>query len=71
MTNGWALSGITTYQTGFPIRITSLADNELMYSFDFELPGQPAQIGSVPYAETSIERELFLRSQQFYRKCYR
>jgi len=45
MTNGWALSGITTYQTGFPIRITSLADNELMYSFDFELPGQPAQIG--------------------------
>jgi outer membrane receptor protein involved in Fe transport len=42
--NGWALSGITTYQTGFPIRITSLADNELMYSFDFELPGEPAQI---------------------------
>ncbi len=42
--NGWALSGITTFQTGFPIRITSLADNELMYSFDFELPGEPNQI---------------------------
>jgi hypothetical protein len=42
--NGWAVSGITTFQTGFPIRITSLADNELMYSFDFELPGEPAQI---------------------------
>jgi hypothetical protein len=42
--NGWALSGITTFQTGFPIRIQSLADNELMYSFDFELPGQPNQI---------------------------
>ena len=41
MTNGWALSGITTYQTGFPIRITTLSDNELMYSFDFELPGEP------------------------------
>src|SRR5437763_1978279 len=39
--NGWALSGVTTFQTGFPIRITSLADNELMYSFDFELPGEP------------------------------
>jgi hypothetical protein len=39
--NGWALSGITTFQTGFPIRITSSADNELMYSFDFELPGEP------------------------------
>jgi hypothetical protein len=43
--NGWALSGITTFQTGFPIRILSQADNELMYSFDFELPGGPAQIG--------------------------
>jgi len=42
--NGWALSGITTFQTGFPIRIQSLADNELMYSFDFELPGEPNQI---------------------------
>jgi carboxypeptidase family protein len=42
--NGWALSGITTFQTGFPIRITSQADNELMYSFDFELPGEPAQL---------------------------
>jgi hypothetical protein len=42
--NGWALSGITSFQTGFPIRITSLADNELMYSFDFELPGEPNQI---------------------------
>jgi hypothetical protein len=44
MVNGWALSGITTFQTGFPIRILSQADNELMYSFDFELPGGPAQI---------------------------
>jgi hypothetical protein len=42
--DGWSLSGITTFQTGFPIRIQSLADNELMYSFDFELPGQPNQI---------------------------
>jgi hypothetical protein len=42
--NGWGLSGITTYQTGFPIRITSSADNELMNSFDFELPGEPDQL---------------------------
>ena len=32
------------FQTGFPIRITSSADNELMYSFDFELPGEPDQL---------------------------
>jgi hypothetical protein len=42
--NGWAISGITTIQSGFPIRITSSADNELMNSFDFELPGEPDQL---------------------------
>ncbi len=39
--NGWAVSGITTFQTGFPIRITSQDDVELQSSFDFETPGQP------------------------------
>lgn len=42
--NGWDISGIYTYQTGFPIRIYSQSDNELMNSFFFELPGQPDQI---------------------------
>jgi hypothetical protein len=42
--NGWALSGITSFQTGFPVQISSQADNELMYSFDFQLPGEPAQL---------------------------
>ena len=42
--DGWAFSGVTTYQTGFPIRLTSSADNELMNSFDFDLPGQPDQL---------------------------
>ncbi|HSZ63124.1 MAG TPA: carboxypeptidase regulatory-like domain-containing protein [Terriglobales bacterium] len=44
LVNGWSVSGITTYQTGFPIRITSSSDNELMNSFDFELPGEPNQV---------------------------
>ncbi len=39
--NGWAVSGITAFQSGFPIRITSSSDFELENSFDFELPGQP------------------------------
>jgi Carboxypeptidase regulatory-like domain len=39
--NGWAISGITTFQTGFPIRITSQDDTELQSSFDFETPGRP------------------------------
>jgi hypothetical protein len=44
LVDGWSLSGITTYQTGFPIRITTDADNELMNSADFEYPGQPDQL---------------------------
>jgi hypothetical protein len=43
--DGWDLSGIYTYQTGFPIRITSSSDNELMYSAFFEYPGEPDQTG--------------------------
>ena len=39
--NGWAMSGITTFQSGFPIRITEQDDIELQSSFDFETPGQP------------------------------
>ncbi|MGB9235430.1 MAG: carboxypeptidase regulatory-like domain-containing protein [Terriglobales bacterium] len=42
--NSWAFSGITTYQTGFPIHLTSSADNELMNSDDFEYPGTPDQL---------------------------
>jgi hypothetical protein len=42
--NDWAFSGITTYQTGFPIHLTSDADNELMNSDDFEYPGESDQI---------------------------
>jgi hypothetical protein len=39
--NDWAISGITTFQSGFPIRIGSNNDQELENSFDFELPGKP------------------------------
>jgi hypothetical protein len=39
--DGWQLSGITTFQTGFPIRITSADDVEEFSSFFFEAPGEP------------------------------
>jgi Carboxypeptidase regulatory-like domain len=40
--DGWEISGIETLQTGFPVRITSQADNELLDStFNFEAPGEP------------------------------
>ena len=42
--NGWAMSGITTFQSGFPIRITSFSDNELFGDvFSFEYPSEPNQ----------------------------
>jgi hypothetical protein len=43
--NGWALSGILTIQSGFPIRLTSDSDRELMSSVDYETAGEPDQVG--------------------------
>ena len=42
--NGWATSGIATFQSGFPIRLTSTSDRELMGSIDYLSPGEPDQI---------------------------
>ena len=42
--NGWSAAGILTLQSGFPIRIISESDLELMGSFDYESPGEPDQI---------------------------
>ena len=39
--DGWQLSGILTFQSGFPIRITSADDVEEFSSFFFEAPGEP------------------------------
>jgi outer membrane receptor protein involved in Fe transport len=39
--NGWQTSGIVTFQTGFPVRITSSDDIEEFLSFFFEPPGEP------------------------------
>ena len=44
LANGWAASTIFTLQSGFPIRLTSSSDRELMSSVDFESPGEPNQI---------------------------
>ena len=41
LANGWSVSGITTFQHGMPIRITSNADIELQNSFAFLTAGEP------------------------------
>ena len=58
--NGWDVSGIYTYQTGFPIRITSSADNELMYSAFFEYPGEPNQIAPFHKTDPKDQRRLLV-----------
>ncbi len=63
--DGWAISGITTYQTGFPIRITSAADNELMNSFDFELPGEPDQLGKFSHQAPQSNGNYYFNPQLF------
>jgi hypothetical protein len=63
--DGWAVSGITTYQTGFPIRITSEADNELMNSFDFELPGEPDQLSSFGWQRPQKNGNYYFNPQIF------
>jgi hypothetical protein len=45
--DGWEVSGIESLQSGFPIRIQSQADNELLDSqFNFEAPGEPNLTGT-------------------------
>jgi hypothetical protein len=40
--DGWEVSGILSFQSGFPVRITSIADIEqLDTTFDFEAAGEP------------------------------
>ena len=41
LVDGWALSGIVSFQSGFPVPITSSDDLELMNSLDFIYPGEP------------------------------
>ena len=42
--NGWAVSGITQFQAGFPIHLLSDDDNELTSSIDFSSAGVPDQL---------------------------
>lgn len=44
--DGWAISGIATFQSGFPLRITDAqSDQSLLTSFDFESIDQPNLTG--------------------------
>jgi hypothetical protein len=49
LVNGWGVSAIITYQSGFPIRIQTQDDLELMSSFNFEDPNTPQVTGKVNF----------------------
>jgi hypothetical protein len=58
--DGWEVSGIETLQSGFPIRITSQADNELLDStFNFEAPGEPNILGPLKTHDPRIDGFVF------------
>jgi Carboxypeptidase regulatory-like domain len=63
--DGWALSGITTYQTGFPIHFTSSADNELMNSDDFEYPGTPDQLAPLQRLHPQSNQNYYFNQNSF------
>ncbi len=47
--DGWGVSAIITYQSGFPIRIQDQNDTELMSSFFFEDANTPQATGKVAF----------------------
>ena len=63
--NEWAVSGITTYQTGFPIHLTSDADNELMNSDDFEYPGESDQIAPFQRLHPQSNQNYYFNQNSF------
>jgi hypothetical protein len=58
--NGWEVSGIYTYQTGFPILINNCDDQELQGStLGFECPGKPDLAGPVRIQNPRINGNVF------------
>ena len=64
--NGWATSGILTFQSGFPIRIVdNTDDNALLGSFDFEAPDEPDLIAKFKTQDPRKNGNLFFDPAQF------
>jgi hypothetical protein len=60
--NGWAISGIVTYQSGFPIRLQTQDDTELQSSFDFEVVNTPQVTGRVHFLNPKTNGGIWLDS---------
>lgn len=51
LTNGWAISGISSFQSGFPIRVQTQDDNELITSVMFAGTAAPSLVGPLTFQD--------------------
>jgi hypothetical protein len=63
--NGWQVSAIVTYQSGFPIRVQNQNDAELQSSFFFEDTNTPFQTGPVKFVNPRTNNGLWFNTSTF------
>lgn len=63
--NGWQLSAIITYQSGFPIRIEDQNDGELQSSFFFEDANTPTATAPVQFLKPQRNGNLWFNPNNF------
>jgi hypothetical protein len=63
--NDWAVSGITQFQSGFPIRLDTIDDTELVNSLFFLGTEAPSMTGSLQKLDPKQPGQLYLNYNQF------
>ncbi len=63
--NDWAISGITEFQSGFPIRLDTIDDNELVNSYFFLGTEAPSMTGKLQKLNPKLPGQLYLNYNQF------
>ncbi len=63
--NGWQVSAIITYQSGFPIRIEDLNDSELQSSFFFEGANTPTETAPVQFLKPQKNGNIWFNPNNF------
>src|ERR1039457_4675664 len=63
--NDWAISGITEFQSGFPIRLDTIGDNELVNSYFFLGTEAPSMTGKLQKLDPKLPGQLYLNYSQF------
>ena len=63
--NGWQVSAIVTYQSGFPIRIQDQNDAELQSSIFFESTNTPYQTGPTQFVNPRTNNGLWFNTSTF------